>query len=107
MSSVKVTRSSGNVFADLGFADAEETRTKAELTHAIAQTLERRSLTQKAAAVVLGIDQPKVSKLLRGHFSEYSVERLMRFLTRLGYDVEINVKRGKARHQGHVHVVAA
>lgn len=101
--------SSGNVFADLGFENAEEELAKARLTAAIARAIKaRRFKKQSEAAEVLGIDQPKVSRLLRGQFAEYSVGRLLSFLTRLGYDVEIKVAdRAHARKPGHVEVVEA
>jgi len=86
---------SGNVFADLGLADAGEHLIKAGLVVKIDRTIRRRRLTQTAAAQLLGIDQPKVSAMLAGQFRGYSVERLMRFLVALGHDVEIVVKPGK------------
>jgi predicted XRE-type DNA-binding protein len=102
-----VIRSSGNVFADLDLPDAEETGTKADLVHAISKAIAARGLKrQQDVADLLGIDQPKVSKLLRGYFSEYSVERLMEFLTRLGMDVEIKVTPKRSRRPGQIHVVA-
>ncbi len=84
--------SSGNVFADLGLPDAEEHLVKAGLVLKIGGTIRARGMTQAEAAGALGIDQPKVSALLRGRFRGYSVERLMRFLVALGHDVEIVVK---------------
>jgi predicted XRE-type DNA-binding protein len=102
-----ITRSSGNVFADLDLPAAEEANTKADLVHAISKAIATRGLErQQDVAEVLGIDQPKVSKLLRGYFSEYSVERLMEFLTRLGMDVEIKITPKRSRKPGHIHVVA-
>ena len=100
---------SGNVFADVGLEHAEEELTKARLTTAIARGIKRRRFkNQNAVAEVLGIDQPKVSKLLRGQFAEYSVERLLSFLTRLGYDVKIAVApRSHPRRHGHLEVVEA
>jgi len=83
---------SGNVFADLGLADAGEHLVKAGLVVKIERTIRRRRLTQTAAAQLMGIDQPKVSAMLAGQFRGYSVERLMRFLVALGHDVEIVVK---------------
>jgi predicted XRE-type DNA-binding protein len=88
-------RSSGNVFADLGFADADEHVIKAGLVIKIDRIIGQRDLTQAAAAQLMGIDQPKVSALLAGQFRGYSVERLMRFLVALGHDVEIVVKPRK------------
>ncbi|MBI3679174.1 MAG: XRE family transcriptional regulator [Acidobacteria bacterium] len=87
--------SSGNVFADLGVADADEHLIKAGLVVKIDRIIRQRELTQAAAAQLIGIDQPKVSAMLAGQFRGYSVERLMRFLVALGYDVEIVVKPGK------------
>ncbi len=87
--------SSGNVFADLGLADADEHMIKAGLVVKINRTIRQRRLTQVAAAQFMGIDQPKVSAMLAGQFRGYSVERLMRFLVALGHDVEIVVKPRK------------
>jgi predicted XRE-type DNA-binding protein len=90
---------SGNVFADLGLADAGEHLIKAGLVLKIDRTIRKRRLTQAAAAELMGIDQPNVSAMLAGRFRGYSVERLMRFLVALGHDVEIvvkPVKRGSA-----------
>ena len=87
--------SSGNVFADIGVADAEEHLIKAGLVVKIDQIIRRRGLTQTAAAEAMGIDQPKVSAMLAGQFRGYSVERLMRFLVALGQDVQIVVKARK------------
>lgn len=88
-------RSSGNVFADLGVADAEEHLIKAGLVQKIGRIIGERGLTQAAAAEAMNIDQPKVSAMLSGQFRGYSVERLMRFLVALGQDVEIVVKPSK------------
>ena len=84
--------STGNVFADIGVADAGEHPIKAGLVVRIARIIRQRRLTQAAAAQLMGIDQPKVSAMLAGRFRSYSVERLMRFLAALGHDVEIVVK---------------
>jgi len=89
--STKVTKSSGNVYADLGLKNPDEHALKAELVRQIAAVMKGQELTQTAAARRLGIEQPDVSKLLRGHFRQFSVERLMRFLVALGHDVEIVV----------------
>jgi len=86
--------SSGNVFADLGLPNPEEMLAKAELAIKIAEILRRRRLTQVQAAAVLGVDQPKVSALIRGRLSGFSVERLLRFLLRLGTDISITIKSG-------------
>src|SRR3954468_9084541 len=89
---IPVTPSSGNVFADLGFAEPEEELTKAELASQIRQVIRRRRLTQVAAAALMGIDQPKVSALLNGRLTNFSTERLMRLLTALGQNIETVVR---------------
>lgn len=81
---IPVTRSSGNVFADLGLPNPEERLAKAHLALEIGRILKQRKLTQHAAAKLMGVDQPKVSHLLHGRLSGFSTERLMGFLTALG-----------------------
>lgn len=83
--------SSGNVFADLGLPNPEEMLAKAALAIKIAEILRERRLTQVQAAAVLGVDQPKVSALIRGRLSGFSIERLLRFLLLLGTDVAITI----------------
>jgi len=96
---------SGNVFADLGFPQAEEMMAKAVLAHRINAILEERGLTQAEAARILGVDQPKVSSLRRGRLSGFSLERLLRFLILLGRDVEIVVKEHRdSRRRAHLQV---
>ncbi len=85
----KIERGSGNVFADLGRPDAEAHLLKAQLVTRIEKIIRQRKLKQVDAAALLGLSQPDVSRLLRGNFREYSVERLLRLLTALGRDVEI------------------
>lgn len=89
---IKITKSSGNVFEDLGLPDAEELRAKADLAFQIGELIDRRELTQEEAGVLLGIDQPKVSALRRGRLAGFSMERLYRFLNALGQDIEIVVR---------------
>jgi predicted XRE-type DNA-binding protein len=84
--------SSGNVFADLGLPNPEEALAKAELANKISVLIQERKLTQAKAAKLLGIDQPKVSMLLRGRLTGFSLERLMRFLLLLGQDIKITVQ---------------
>ena len=88
--------SSGNVYADLDFADSAEMLAKARIVAQIGRIIQAHKLTQAEAGELLSIDQPKVSALLRGHFRGYSQERLINFLTKLGMDVEI-VVRPKAK----------
>ncbi len=104
----KIVRSSGNVFADLGFADAGERQTKVRLAIAINGAVKRRGLSQAKAAELLGINQPKVSALAQYRLEGFSVERLMRFLTLLNQDVEIIIRnRLWTRPPGRVFVTAA
>src|SRR5207245_7854864 len=83
---------SGNVFADIGLPNAREHLVKAQLVYKIDGLMKARSLKQVAAAKLFRVRQPDVSKMLRGDFRQFSVERLLRFLVALGQDVEIVVK---------------
>jgi predicted XRE-type DNA-binding protein len=104
---IAVEEGSGNVFADIGLPDPEERLAKADLAIRISEAIRARRLTQTRAAHILKIDQPKISRLLRGQLSGFSTERLMHFLTLLGRDVEIAVKAApRSRRQGHLRVVA-
>lgn len=87
---------SDNIFADLGLPNADRLLAKTDLAFQIGRIIEQRGLTQAQAAVILGIDQPKVSALVRGQASSVSMERLYRYLNELGSDVDI-VVRPKAR----------
>jgi predicted XRE-type DNA-binding protein len=103
-----ITRGTGNVFADLGYPDADERQTKLRLAHAINGVIARRRLTQVAAAAKLGVNQPKVSALANYKLDGFSVERLMTFLTALDRDVEIVIRRKpRSRAAGRISVVAA
>lgn len=103
-----ITRGTTNVFADLGYEDAEERQTKLRLAHAINGILEKRHLVQAEAAKVLGINQPKVSALIHYKLEGFSVERLMLFLTSLDRDVEIVIKtKRSSRKPAKISVVAA
>ena len=79
----KIERGSGNIFADLGRPDAETHLLKAELVTRIDRIIRQRKLKQVKAAALLGLSQPDVSRLLRGNFRKYSVQRLLRLLTAL------------------------
>lgn len=87
-----VTRGSGNVFRDLGLADADVLQAKADLIFRISAIIDKRGLTQVEAAQILGVSQPKISALLRGHLDGFSLERIMRFLAALDQKVEIRVR---------------
>jgi len=102
-----VTPSSGNVFADLGFADAGERQTKVRLAFAINQILERRKLPQAKTAPLLGINQPKISALSNYRLEGFSVERLMHFLNALDQDVEIVIRTKPNSRRGARIVVTA
>lgn len=103
-----ITRGTGNVFADLGYADADERQTKLRLAHAINGVIARRRLTQAAAAEKLHVNQPKVSALANFKLDGFSVERLMTFLTALDQDVEIVIRnKPRSRSGGRISVVAA
>jgi len=90
---IDIQVSSGNIFADLGLPNSDEMLMKAELVRQITEILSQRKLNQVQAAEVLGIDQPKVSALMRGKLTGFSTERLFRFLNALGCDVQIVVKQ--------------
>lgn len=94
---IKVTESSGNVFADLGFKNPEEMMAKANLAILIGDAIKKRKLTQSKAAELLKIDQPKVSAILRGRLSGFTIERLLRFLLALGMDIIIEAKPHRQR----------
>jgi len=92
MSTPEYTKGSGNVYADIGFADAPERLAKAKLGMRINEIIERRALKQAEAAKILKINQPKVSALINGQLSLFSMEKLIHFLNLLNQDVEIIVK---------------
>ena len=97
--------SSGNVFADLGRPDAEELLLKAELTLRIAQLIEKKGWTQSQTAERINLDQPKVSRLLRGELSGFSVDRLLAILNRLGHSVELRISaKERAPEKSHTRV---
>lgn len=103
---IAVTDSSGNVFADMGLPEPETELTKAQLASHIRAVIKRRRLTQTAAAALMEIDQPKVSALLNGRLTNFSSERLMKFLAALGQDIEITVRaKPRGREKGRVRVM--
>lgn len=96
-SGTSIVHGTKNIFADLGFPDADTHLLKAELVTRIQSVISGQKLTQTAAAKRMGLSQPDVSRLLNGQFRDVSVERLMRLLTRLGCDVDITIRNhGKA-----------
>ncbi len=102
MSIEAIEMGSGNVFADLGYADADTHLFKAQLVMRLKDVLVSHSMTQTAAARATGVSQPDMSRILKGQFRDVSVERIMRMLTRLGCEVDVIV-----RPQGNVGQVAA
>ena len=103
-----IIRGSGNVFADLGFPDAEERHTKLRLAFALKSILDKQRLTQAAAATQLGLNRPKVSALRHYKLESFSVERLMTLLNALDQDVEIVIRaKPRSRAAARISVVAA
>jgi predicted XRE-type DNA-binding protein len=98
----------GNVFADLGLPNPEEALAKAGLAQAIAETIDRQGLTQDEAARIMGLDQPKVSAIVRGRLSGFTQDRLTRCVLALGNDVEITIRsRATSAVAGHLAVTLA
>jgi len=100
---IEVEAGSGNVFADLGLRDANKLKIKSGLVIEITRAVRRLGLTQEEAGRRMGIAQPRVSALLRGDFANLSERKLMECLNRLGYDIEIKVKR-TSRAVGHLKI---
>jgi len=107
MSNIK--RGSGNIYKDLGFPNAEEMQAKALLVSRIVEIIKKKKWTQKKAAEMLDVTQPKISLLSRGHFSGFSIGKLINILNSLHQDIEIIIKDRptKRHHLGHVIVTYA
>jgi predicted XRE-type DNA-binding protein len=104
----QIEKGSTNVYADLGFENADEMLVKAQLATKIGEIIQKRKLTQIQAAELLGIPQPKLSNMLRGQFRGISETKMIECLTRLGRNVEIVVKSApRSKAAGHVSVVFA
>lgn len=105
---IEVIHGSQNVYADLGFPDAEEMFVKAKLVTKIRQIIKDRGWTQKQAGTVLGMPQPKLSKMLNGQFRGTSEAKMLECLARLGRDVQIVVGPERdSTEAGHVNVIFA
>ena len=105
-SSERIEIGSGNVFADLGFQDAEERLLKAKLATKIAQLIEKKGWTQAQTAERIALDQPKVSRLMRGQLSGFSVDRLFAILNRLGHSIEVRISaKERAPEKSHTRVM--
>src|SRR5271155_5024141 len=94
------TKSSGNVFADLGLSDADDLMGKANFALHIRRTIEQRGLTQAQAAPLLGLDQAQISSIINGRLDGFSSDRLMRFLNDLGCDVQIRISTPHPESRG-------
>lgn len=104
----KLQESSGNIFADLGLGRPRDRLVKVKLAHQICQAIAARGLTQTKAAAIMGLDQPKVSALMRGKLKGFSVERLFQCLNDLGHEIRITVRPvQQSGRRGNIHVVAA
>lgn len=103
---IKIERGSGNVFADLGLPDADAHLLKAELVTRIDRIIRQRGLKQVEAAKLMGLSQPDVSRLMRGDFQEYSMERLFRLLNALGRDVDIIIRESRSGRPGRLNIQA-
>jgi predicted XRE-type DNA-binding protein len=102
-----ITHGSTNVFADLGYEDSAERQTKTRLALAVNELLKNSKLKQREIATLLAIPQPKVSSLKNYRLDQFSVERLMEFLTALNQDVEIIIRpRANSIGAGHISVLA-
>jgi predicted XRE-type DNA-binding protein len=100
MRKVKVEVGSGNIFVDLGLPDADTHFLKAQIVSEIYRLTKERKLIQAQAGKLMGISQPEVSRMFKGNFREYSIDRLMGFLTAFDRDVEIVVKPHKKAGKG-------
>jgi predicted XRE-type DNA-binding protein len=107
MSDSEITRGTTNVFADLGYLDAAQRQTKTRLAFAVNELLKSRKLKQREIATLLNIPQPKVSALKNYRLDQFSVEKLMEFLTVLDRDVEITIRpRSNPKETGQISVLA-
>ena len=95
---VEMDEGSTNVYADLGYANAEEMQRKSSLAAEIARSIKARHLTQEAAAALLGIGQAKISKITRGQFRGVSEAKMLELVAKLGHNIKITV--GKTKRQG-------
>lgn len=104
---VQVKESSGNVFHDLGLRDPAERHAKAQLANRICEVIASRDLTQTEAAKLMNLDQPRVSALIRGKLSGFSLERLFRCLNDLGQDVRVTVQPARGRQRAGMRILLA
>ncbi len=102
----KTSPSTGNVFADIGTPNADEHALKADVVIKLGMLIESKKISQTQAAKLTGISQPDLSRLLRGHFEGFSMDRLLQTILLLGSDVEIKLKRPVGNRQGRVRVLS-
>lgn len=101
------TKSTGNVYEDMGLTNADERMAKAKLAMRIESIINKRGLKQKEAADILGINQPKISALMNGRLSGFSMERLFHFLNLLDQDIDIVIKSKPGKHTANGHLKVA
>ncbi len=105
---LKITKGSGNVFADIGLPNPEERLAKAHLVSTLDDLIVNRKISQRAAAEIIGLDPGDLSNLLNGRTKGYSLDRLLRFIRAFDRDVEIRIKEmPKSRKESRISVVAA
>jgi predicted XRE-type DNA-binding protein len=102
----KIIRSSGNVFKDIGLPNADEHALKADVVIRLAKLIESKGLSQTKVARLISISQPDLSRLLRGHFDGFSMDRLLQAFLALGSDVEIRVKKPVGNRHGKARVLS-
>ncbi len=103
---IEFTRSSGNVFSDLGLPSSPEDILKVQIATAIGNTIDRLGLTQVAAAKKVGTDQAKISAIVRGRLGDFTVDRLFNYLVALGHDVDIKISKTPHKSEGRIRVSA-
>ncbi len=96
---VKITRSSGNVFRDLGFSpeEAESLKVRSDLMISVQKAIAARRLKQAEAAKLLGVTQPRISDLMRGRIDLFSIDTLIDMLARLGIRAKIVLQPARRR----------
>ena len=105
---IKIQKGSGNIFKDIGSVNPEEKLAKTELIFIINKIISERNLTQKEAAMILSVDQPKISALKNGQLSGFSIERLFSFLRALDQHIDIVVQnKSKKSNISMIHVAYA
>ncbi len=108
MSKIEHTISSGNVFGDLGYEDSIEMSMKSDLVRVLADIISASGKTQNEVANILGIDQPKISRTLRGQFRGLSLDKIMSYILALGSDINMTISKKKdGNSTGHFHMAAA